>query len=83
MKMNPLLLAAAVLLLGFVVMKTTEGFGTEAEFLDKKQVLKTVLTEDSSYSQQTNHMNPAQVSMGPIAGVESPFRVNMFNAYIL
>lgn len=83
MKLNPLLLLVALLVLGLAVKKTTEGFGTEAEFLDKKQVLKTVRTEDSSYAQQTNHMDPAPVELGPIPGVQSPFRVNMFHANIL
>ena len=83
MKNNLLLFVAAAIVLGFAVRKVTEGFGTEAEFLDKKQVLKTVLTEDSSYAQQTNHMNPSQVELGPIPGVPSPFRVNMFHANIL
>lgn len=83
MKLNPLLFVGALVLLGFVVMKTTEGFGTEAEFLDKKQVLKTVLTEDSSYAQHTNHMNPASFSMGPVAGVQTPFQVNQYRAYVV
>lgn len=82
MKNTILLFVAALLVLGFAVMKTTEGFGTQPEFLNKEQVLKTVLTEDSSYAQQTNHMNPASFTMGPLAGVQSPFQVNQYRAYI-
>jgi hypothetical protein len=36
----------------------------------------------SSYAQKTNHFPHTPVDMGPISGFESPFRVNMFNAYI-
>jgi hypothetical protein len=36
----------------------------------------------SSYVQKTNHFPATPVDMGPIAGFETPFRVNMFNAYM-
>ena len=36
----------------------------------------------SSYAQKTNHFPATPVDMGPIAGFETPFRVNMFNAYM-
>lgn len=36
----------------------------------------------SSYAQKTNHLQSGPVEMGPIAGFESPFRVNMYQAYI-
>jgi hypothetical protein len=77
---GPLLLVAALLVLGFVVMKQTERF--QPEFLDKTQVQKTVSVEDSSYEQMTNHMNLAPYSMGPLAGSPSPFQVNQYRAYI-
>jgi hypothetical protein len=71
---------AALILLGFVLWKNTERF--QPEFIDKRQVLKTVGVEDSSYAQQTNHMDLAGYSMGPIAGTPSPFQVNQYRAYI-
>jgi hypothetical protein len=77
---GPLLLVAALLVLGFVVMKQTERF--QPEFLDKTQVQKTVSVEDSSYEQMTNHMNLAPYSMGPLAGSPSPFQVNQYRAHI-
>jgi glucose-6-phosphate 1-dehydrogenase len=77
---GPLLLVAALLVLGFVVMKQTERF--QPEFLDKKQVQKTVSVEDSSYEQMTNHMTLAPYSMGPIEGTPSPFQVNQYRAHI-
>jgi hypothetical protein len=36
----------------------------------------------SSYAQKTNHYQMTAVDMGPIAGFETPFRVNMFQAYM-
>jgi hypothetical protein len=77
---GPLLLVAALLVLGFVVMKQTERF--QPEFLDKTQVRKTVSVEDSSYEQMTNHMTLTPYSMGPIEGTPSPFQVNQYRAHI-
>lgn len=77
---GPLLFAAALIILGFVLWKTTERF--QPEFIDKRQVQKTVGVEDSSYSQQTNHMDMSPYSMGPIEGSQSPFQVNQYRAYI-
>ncbi len=77
---GPLLFAAALIILGFVLWKTTERF--QPEFLDKRQVQKTVGVEDSSYAQQTNHMDMSPYSMGPIEGSQSPFQVNQYRAYI-
>jgi lipopolysaccharide export system protein LptC len=36
----------------------------------------------SSYEQKTNHLPTPRYDMGPVPGVESPFRVNMYQAYI-
>jgi len=36
----------------------------------------------SSYQQKTNHYDMTPVDMGPISGTESPFRVNLYKAYI-
>lgn len=76
-----LLLIAALLAIALVMMKTTERF--QPEFLDKSQVRKTVAVEDSSYGQRTNHMDNAPFSMGPIAGIETPFRVNQYTSYVV
>jgi hypothetical protein len=75
-----LLFVGALILLGFVLWKNTERF--QPEFLDKRQVDKTVAVERSSYAQQTNHMGMGSYSMGPIAGAPSPFQVNQYRAYI-
>lgn len=79
--MNPIaffLLAVAVL--AGVLYLTRERF--QPEFLDKSQVRRTVSREDSSYAQQTNHMNPAPYDMGPVSGMQTPFQVNQYKAYI-
>ena len=39
-------------------------------------------TPASSYAQKTNHYQMTPVDMGPIAGFETPFRVNMFQAHM-
>lgn len=75
-----LLLIGAILVLALVMMKTTERF--QPEFMDKAQVRKTVSVENSSYAQTTNHADLAPYSMGPIAGTETPFRVNQYTSYI-
>lgn len=40
------------------------------------------LEPGSSYVQKTNHFPQTSVDMGPIGGFETPFRVNMFHAYM-
>jgi len=79
--MSPtLFLVAAIVVLAYVLWKSRERF--QPEFLDKRQVQKTVASEDSHYSQVTNHMNPAPAEMGPVSGMASPFQVNQYKAYI-
>ena len=36
----------------------------------------------SSFMQETNHLQSSKVDMGPLSGFESPFRVNLYQAYI-
>jgi hypothetical protein len=75
-----LLLLGAIVLLGFVLMNSREKF--QPEFLDKSQVRRTIAAEDSHYEQYTNHMSPSPASMGPIGGMETPFRVNQYKALV-
>lgn len=81
--MNPTIyfVVAIILLLLVVVGIPKERF--QPEFLDKRQVQKTVSAEDSSYAQRTNHMSHAPYSMGPIQGMETPFQVNQYRAYVV
>lgn len=74
------LLVGALLVLAVVLYLGRERF--QPEFLDKRQVQTTVARENSSYEQMTNHMDPAPVAMGPIQGMQTPFQVNQYKAYI-
>jgi hypothetical protein len=74
------LLVGALLVLAVVLYLGRERF--QPEFLDKRQVQTTVAREHSSYEQMTNHMDPAPVAMGPIQGMQTPFQVNQYKAYI-
>lgn len=73
---------AVALLVLYLAMRVTVQEKFQPEFLDKTQVRKTVAVEDSSYAQRTNHIDPAPYSMAPVQGVETPFQVNQYRAYI-
>ena len=75
-----LFLVVGLILIGFVLWKTTEKF--QPEFLDRTQIGKTIAVEDSSYDQHTNHMDPSPYSMGPVEGTQTPFQVNQYRAYV-
>lgn len=53
------------------------------EFLDQSNVMKTSKTRQSSYAQETNHFVPMENPQDPIPGSETPFRVNMFNSFMV
>lgn len=53
------------------------------EFLDQGNVKQTTKTGTSSYAQETNHFKLTPPIPEPIEGVQTPFRVNMFNSYML
>jgi hypothetical protein len=76
-----LLLVATLVVLGFVLRSQTERF--QPEFLDKRQVRRTVGTENSSYTQATNHLEMKPISMGPLEGVSTPFQVNQYRAHVV
>ena len=75
-----LLLLLALVVAGAVVLNTTEKF--QPEFLDRTQIAKTIAVEDSSFDQRTNHLDPSPYSMGPIQGMQTPFRVNQYTSYL-
>jgi len=74
------LLVVALFVLMAVLYFGREGF--QPEFLDTRQVQKTVATEHSSYEQMTNHMSPSPVSIGPIHGMQTPFQVNQYKSFV-
>lgn len=74
-------IVAGILLVWFLASKTQETF--VPEFLDQSNVKRTAETSSSSYEQKTNHVMPTRMAAEPIPGVETPFRVNMFNSYMV
>jgi len=79
--MNPTIyLVAALGVLALVLYASRERF--RPEFLDTRQVKRTIAAEDSHYGQYTNHMSPAPANLGPVSGMASPFQVNQYKAYI-
>ena len=76
-------LAFAVVIAGVLLVwylsTTKEGF--VSEFTDRSNERRTAETSSSSYAQQTNHIIPTPPLLEAVPGVETPFRVNMFNSY--
>lgn len=73
------LIVVAVLVVS-VLLPKREGF--VPEFLDQGNVKQTQKTSTSSYAQETNHFKLTPPVPEPIDGVQTPFRVNMFNSYM-
>jgi hypothetical protein len=74
-------IVVGVLLVWYLSTKTQETF--VPEFLDQSNVKRTADNSSSSYEQKTNHMIPTSYDKDPIPGMETPFRVNMFNSHML
>lgn len=73
--------AALVLVLIAVGYFGREGY--QPEFLEQSNVRRTQAKAKSSYDQSTNAVRPdGRFEAPPIQGMKSPFRVNMFDAYI-
>lgn len=71
----------AVAVVAMVVLPKRDTF--VPEFLDQGNVKQTTKTSTSSYAQETNHFKLTPPMPEPIEGVQTPFRVNMFNSYML
>ncbi len=74
------LIIAGVLLVWYLS-KATVNEGFVSEFTDRSNEKRTAETSSSSYAQQTNHTIPTPPLLEPVPGMETPFRVNMFNSY--
>jgi hypothetical protein len=75
-----ILIIVGLLLVLYLTTKTTrETF--VPEFLEQGNVRRTAETATSSYAQQTNHVIPTRPELEAIPGMETPFRVNMYNSY--
>ena len=72
-------LVLAVVALVFILMAKSRPAGPPSR--ETKMVALNV-EPGSSYQQKTNHYEMTPVDMGPISGTESPFRVNLYKAYI-
>jgi flagellar basal body-associated protein FliL len=75
-----------ILLLGGVAVVAMAILGKKEqfvpEFLDQGNVKQTAKTGTSSYAQETNHFKLTPPVPEPISGSQTPFRVNMFTAYM-
>ena len=75
-----ILVVAGILAVWYLsVNKTQETF--VPEFLEQGNVKRTAETSNSSYEQRTNHFVPTPAQLEKIPGIETPFRVNMFNSF--
>lgn len=75
-----ILIVGGILLVWYLSTRTRETF--VPEFLDQSNVKRTADNASSSYEQKTNHAIPTPYDKDPIPGVQTPFRVNMFNSFM-
>jgi len=75
------LILIIAIIIALVFLPKREGF--VPEFLDQGNVKQTQKTSTSSYAQETNHFKLTPPVPEPIDGVQTPFRVNMFNSYMV
>lgn len=73
-----------ICLLALVIVYTSmTGFLEHfSRFEDTSNRDRTDALINSSYNQQTNHVRPHDKIPGPIPGIETPFQVNMWKAFI-
>lgn len=74
-------LAVAVIVVLAMLTKTWEPFALE--FVDSTNMQRTDVNKDSSYAQVTNNVKPpSDLGIPPVTGMETPFRVNLFNSFV-
>jgi hypothetical protein len=77
------ILAVAVVVLLAVLHTTKDHFSSE-KMIDDTNVRKTQEMKNSHYKQDTNHVRPnGHFDAPPLQGVKSPFRVNMWDSYVV
>jgi hypothetical protein len=74
-----IIIIAGILTVWYLSTKTKETF--VSEFTDKTNDERTFETSTSSYAQQTNHVIPTRPQLEEVPGMETPFRVNMYNSF--
>ena len=77
-----LLVAMAVVWLVWVQFFSSEAKRPDPKFQDPRGIVRTDMTMDSSYDQRTNHMPPPKVVSPPLEGIQTPFQVNAYRAYL-
>ena len=80
--MNNLIFVVVLAALAFVYYLSGRREGFVAEFIEHGNLKRTVETGKSSYKQETNHYPYLHEPQPPVPGTKSPFRVNIWNAYI-
>jgi hypothetical protein len=68
--------------LGLALLLFRSSFEHFARFEDTSSRQRTDALINSSFKQQTNHAIPEKEFDAPIAGVPTPFRVNMYDAHL-
>lgn len=71
-------LVLAVALVSSILIRRTPNVAVSPE----ARMVGLNLEPGSSYEQKTNHFQMTPVDMGPVSGSETPFRVNLYNAYM-
>jgi hypothetical protein len=69
-----------ILVLWSILSRSQERF--VSEFVDKGNVKRTAETSSSSYKQQTNHFVMASGRPENPPGIETPFRVNIWDSFM-
>lgn len=75
-----LAIVAGILLIAYLLTRTKEPF--VSEFLEQGNVRRTAETASSSYKQQTNHFKMTKGPEEKPDGIETPFRVNIWDSYM-
>jgi len=70
------------IVLGLGLLLCYGGVEHFSRFEDTSQRQRTDNLINSSYTQQTNHSIPQKEFDGPIPGEPTPFRVNIWDAYL-
>lgn len=74
-------LGVAVIVVLAMMTKTWEPFSLE--LVDTTNTQRTDANKDSSYAQVTNNVKPpSDLDLPPVPGIETSFRVNLFNSFV-
>ncbi len=77
-----LLVAMVAVWLAWSTFFSSEAKRPAPKFQDFRGIDRTDSVMDSSYQQRTNHMPPPVVNSPPVDGVQTPFQVNAYRAYV-